>query len=135
MISLDPNELCYFSILSMVNISEFRFQLLCFSLCGYLSASVFPTLLCKSLIFPSRQQMTDGGLLHHVGGKPPETSVIRKVMEMIKTALELALLLLRILREILGLFQDRKHPRRPDQRQRGLIFYKTRPPSCWRLFL
>ena len=55
--------------------------------------------------------MTDGGLLHHVGGKPPETSVIREVMEiMIKTALELALLLL------LGLFQDRKHPRRPDQR-------------------
>ena len=60
--------------------------------------------------------MTDGGLLHHVGGKPPETSVIRKVMEMIKTALELALLLLRILREFLGLFQDRKHPRSPDQR-------------------
>ena len=61
--------------------------------------------------------MTVGGLLHHVGGKPPETSVIREVMEiMIKTALELALLLLRILREILGLFQDRKHPRRPDQR-------------------
>ena len=61
--------------------------------------------------------MTDGGLLHHVGGKPPETSVIREVMEiMIKTALELALLLLRFLREILGLFQDRKHPRRPDQR-------------------
>ena len=54
--------------------------------------------------------------MHHVGGKPPETSVIREVMEMIKTALELALLLLRILREILGLFQDRKHPRRPDQR-------------------
>ena len=69
------------------------------------------------VILQGRQQMTDGGLLHHVGGKPPETSVIREVMEiMIKTALELALLLLRILREILGLFQDRKHPRRPDQR-------------------
>ena len=25
--------------------------------------------------------MTDGGLSHHVGGKPPETSVIREVME------------------------------------------------------
>ena len=57
--------------------------------------------------------------MHHVGGKPPETSVIREVMEMIKTALELALLLLRILREILGLFQDRKHPRRPDFHMRS----------------
>ena len=61
-------------------------------------------------------RLSDGGLLHHVGGKLPETSVIREVMEIIKIALELALVLLRILREILGLFQDRKHPRRPDQR-------------------
>ena len=31
---------------------------------------------------------------------------------MLKAVLELALVLLRILREILGLFQDRKEPRR-----------------------
>ena len=59
--------------------------------------------------------MTDGGLLHHVGGKPPETSVIREVMEMIKTALELALLLLKVLRELFGLIKDIKHPRRPTK--------------------
>ena len=34
---------------------------------------------------------------------------------MLKAVLELALVLLRILREILGLFQDRKHPRRPTK--------------------
>ncbi len=34
---------------------------------------------------------------------------------MLKAVLELALVLLRILREILGLLQDKKHPRRHDQ--------------------
>ena len=43
---------------------------------------------------------------------PPETSVIREVMEMIKAVLELALVLLRLIREVLGLIQDIKKPRR-----------------------
>ena len=47
---------------------------------------------------------------------PPETSVIREVMAMFKTALEIALVLLKVFREIFGLLRDIKHPRRPDQR-------------------
>ena len=35
---------------------------------------------------------------------------------MFKTALELALLLLKVLHEFFGLVKDMKHPRRPDQR-------------------
>ena len=59
--------------------------------------------------------MTDGGLLHPVGGLPPDACGIREVMVMFKLALELVLLLLRILREIFGLIKDIKQPRRHDQ--------------------
>ena len=61
--------------------------------------------------------MTDGGLLHPVGGFPPDACGIREVMVMLKLALELVLLLLRILREIFGLIQDMKQPRRPKARR------------------
>ena len=60
--------------------------------------------------------MTDGGLLHPVGGSLPIPSGKKEVMEMFKTVLELALVLLRILHELLGLFQEIKRPHRPDQR-------------------
>ena len=52
-----------------------------------------------------------------MGGKPPETSVIKEVMEMSKTALELALVLLRILKEVLGLIRDIKDLRRPKAKR------------------
>ena len=51
---------------------------------------------------------------------------------MLKTVLELALVLLRILRELLGLFQDIKQPRRPTKDWAGFSVL-LRPPSCWRL--
>ena len=54
-----------------------------------------------------------------------------------KTALELALMLLRILKEVLVLIMDMKDLRRPPKAKRksGDIFINLRPPSCWRLFL
>ena len=53
---------------------------------------------------------------------------------MLKVVLELALMLLRILREILGLARDIKQPRRHDQWEAGYTVL-LRPPSCWRPFL
>ncbi len=61
--------------------------------------------------------MTDGGLLHPVGGYLPIPSGKKEVMVMFKSALELVLLLLRILREIFGLIQDMKQPRRPKAKR------------------
>ena len=59
--------------------------------------------------------MTDGGLLHPVGGYLPIPSGKKEVMDMLKIALELALLLLKVLRELFGLIKDIKHPRRPTK--------------------
>ena len=54
--------------------------------------------------------MTDGGLLHPVGGYLPIPSGEKEVMDMFKIALELALLLLKVLREIFGLIKDINTP-------------------------
>lgn len=58
---------------------------------------------------------TDGGLLHPAGGDLPIPCGKKEVMDMFKTALELALLLLKLLHEFFGLIKDMKHPRRHDQ--------------------
>ena len=60
--------------------------------------------------------MADGGLLHPAGGYLPIPSGKKEVMDVFKTVLELALMLLKVLHELLGLIKDIKQPRRPDQR-------------------
>ena len=54
--------------------------------------------------------------MHPAGGSLPIPCGKKEVMEMLKIALELALLLLKLLHEFFGLIEDMKHPRRPDQR-------------------
>lgn len=60
--------------------------------------------------------MADGGLLHPAGGCLPIPSGKKEVMDVFKTVLELALMLLKVLHELLGFIKDIKQPRRPDQR-------------------
>lgn len=70
-----------------------------------------PSILCYYVYQSS--VMTNGGLLHPVGGKPPDAYGIKEVMVMHKTVLEILLWLLRVLHELLGLLKDIKQPRRP----------------------
>ena len=55
--------------------------------------------------------MADGGLLHPAGGCLPIPSGKKDVMDVFKTVLELALMLLKVLRELLALLRDKKNTR------------------------